>query len=113
MFDKIKYHLLASYLWGVAFTFTSGDKFLDASIAELIIQPPIFALIVVVLPLIIYFLSVLITKDKEKALKFFKTSFNIIFILAIILMIMGAIGASKYEKWKEEGKQAVSLSIKQ
>ena len=54
-----------------------------------------------------------LTKDKEKALKSFKTSFNIIFILAIILMIMGAIGASKYKKWKEEGKQAVSLSIKQ
>ena len=32
---------------------------------------------------------------------------------SLILMIMGAIGASKYEKWKEEGKQAVSLSIKQ
>ena len=72
MFDKIKYHLLASYLWGVAFTFTSGDKFLDASVSELIIQPPIFALVVVILPLIIYFLSVFITKDKEKSMYFFK-----------------------------------------
>jgi uncharacterized membrane protein len=113
MFDKIKYQLLASYLWGIAFTLISGDNFLDASMFDLIFLPPIFAAILIILPLIIYFSSIFITKDKEKSLNFFKTSFKNIFILAIILLITSAIGTSKYEKWKEEGKQTVSLSIKQ
>lgn len=113
MFDKIKYQLLASYLWGIALTLITGDEFLDASIFDLIFQPPIFAAILIILPLIIYFSSILISKDKEKSIKLYKTSFKNIFILAIIILITSAIGASKYEKWKEEGKHTVSLSIKQ
>ena len=107
MTDKTLKHIGKSILTGLPYIFliAPNDFVGEYRFIFILIFIIVFGLAVNVIPAIIYSLSYLFTKNKEKAKNIFNRSFNIIFGLWMTVMIIGGISSIYMNKKMEEYKR--------
>jgi hypothetical protein len=86
---EFKKHIIIAWICGFLFAFVSGTP-MSISIIEIIIQPPLYALVLIVPPM---FLSAIIypfVKNEEKSDKIFNILFYIMVTFGILITFIPA-----------------------
>ena len=87
---KFKKHIIIAWFWGLAMSFVGGTP-MDITLIEFIIQPPLFALVLLFPSFLLAFIISLFVKDDEKKeMKIYNTAFNIILAFGIFMLISSA-----------------------
>lgn len=87
---KFKTHFILSIITGLCFSLLN-QYFIEKnffSIVDTIIQTPIIALSILVVPFLVWSIALLTKNSNEKALKIFNTVFYSIFGICVVLIIL-------------------------
>tara|TARA_B110000238_G_scaffold180590_1_gene204717 strand:+ start:599 stop:973 length:375 start_codon:yes stop_codon:yes gene_type:complete len=104
MTDKTLKHIGKSILTGLPYIFVIAPNDFEGKDGVILIPIFIilFAFMINIIPVLIYSISYVITKNKDKAKSIFTRSFNIIFWLWMTFMIIGSISNIYTQKKMKE-----------
>jgi hypothetical protein len=83
---KFKKHIIIAWIWGLLNAFVSGTP-MSITITEIIVQPPLFALVLLVPPLFLSAITSPFLKNKEKSKKIFDVLFYIMLAFGILMIL--------------------------
>lgn len=88
---KFKKHIIIAWIWGLAMSFVGGTP-MDITLTSFIVQPPLFAFILLFATFLLAFIiSLFVKNDEEKEMKIFNIAFKIILGLGIFMLINSAL----------------------
>ena len=107
MTDKTAKHIGKSILTGLPYIFIIAPNDFEGKYGVIMIPIFIilFALMINIIPVLIYSISYIFTKNKDKAKSIFNRSFNIIFWIWMILTTIGGISTIYTNKKMDEYKR--------
>ena len=87
---RIKNYIIGAYVLGLVWTI--GNNGSKTSIYDLIIQPLVIALFVLLVSIVSYFITLSSSKKEENAFKVFKIIYNTLLTIIILVLVFSFIG---------------------
>tara|TARA_B110000046_G_scaffold129722_1_gene136231 strand:- start:53 stop:745 length:693 start_codon:yes stop_codon:yes gene_type:complete len=87
---RIKNYIIGAYVLGLVWTI--GNNGSKTSIYDLIIQPLVIALFVLLVSIVSYFITLSSSKKEENAFKVFKMIYNTLLTIIILVVVFSFIG---------------------
>ena len=87
---RIKNYIIGAYVLGLVWTI--GNNGSETSIYDLIIQPLVIALFVLLVSIVSYFITLSFSKKEENAFKVFKMIYNTLLTIIILVVVFSFIG---------------------
>ena len=87
---RIKNYIIGAYVLG--FVFAIGTRLSKISLIDLIVQPLVIALFVLLVSIVFYFITLSSSKKEENAFKVFKIIYNTLLTIIILVVVFSFIG---------------------
>ena len=87
---RIKNYIIGAYVLGLVWTI--GNNGSETSIYDLIIQPLVIALFVLLVSIVSYFITLSFSKKEENAFKVFKIIYDTLLTIIILVVVFSFIG---------------------